>query len=152
MSSKSNYFPLFLDISNKKIVFLGAGDIACRRLEKLIEYNCDITVIAPKCSENVSSWSDDGIIRYFKRKYCEKDLINTDIVFACTDSKEINHEIYLACKAYSSHILVNNCSDKEECDFYFPGIISDGDTVIAITSNGDHSKTKELRERIENNL
>ena len=45
---------------------------------------------------------------------------------------------------------MNNCSDKEECDFYFPAVVYTDDIVIGINGGGkDHRRVKQVRERIE---
>lgn len=46
-------FPLFLDISDKKIVVYGAGRIASRRVETLLAFTSSLTVFAPEASEPV---------------------------------------------------------------------------------------------------
>ena len=46
---------------------------------------------------------------------------------------EINAQVVRECR---KNIPVNNASDRDQCDFYFPGITKDGDTVVGITSGG----------------
>ena len=49
--------------------------------------------------------------------------------------------------------MVNVCSDRRKCDFYFPGIVKKEDVVVGITANGkDHKRAKEVREKIEDLL
>ncbi len=53
---KSNgqaYFPLFVDLSEKKIVVIGAGKIASRRIGTLSEFTRNIVVVAPRFDERV---------------------------------------------------------------------------------------------------
>ena len=47
---KKPYFPLFTDISDKKIVVVGGGKIATRRVDTLLEFADDISVAAPEAS------------------------------------------------------------------------------------------------------
>ena len=50
---------------------------------------------------------------------------------------EVNEKIVCDCR--KKKIPVNNASNRDQCDFYFPGIAKDGDTVVGITSGGgDH--------------
>ena len=46
----SRYFPLFVDLEQKKIVVVGAGRIAERRIQTLLSFEAQITVIAPEAS------------------------------------------------------------------------------------------------------
>ena len=42
------YFPMFVDISHKKVVVVGAGTIAKRRIRTLVDFTECLTVIAPE--------------------------------------------------------------------------------------------------------
>lgn len=154
MSEKAKYFPLFMDISRRRLFFIGGGSIAARRIQGLSEFVARITVIAPEVCEEILklSYLEENEIEIIYENYDVKWLQdanrNRDIVFACTNDVTLNHTIYQDCKRLG--ILVNNCSDKEECDFYFPGIIKRDNIVIGVSSGGKaHKKVKQTREKIE---
>ena len=70
------------------------------------------------------------------------------MVFAVTDDRELNARIAAMCR--EKGILVNVSSDKSLCDFYFPGIVQQGETVIGVSASGkDHAKARKVRERIQ---
>ena len=80
--------------------------------------------------------------------YDESQLDEADIVFACTNSAEINDMVWEACKRRG--ILVNICSDRNKCDFYFPGVAQHGNMVVGISAGGkDHRRVRQLKARIE---
>lgn len=151
MSKKNKFFPLYFDISKKKIVFIGGGNIAARRINTLSGFDAHISVIAPHISDEILKLKDQIEMSFSDDVYKEKYLEGADIVFACTDDKSVNHEIYVACK--NRGIVVNNCSDKEECDFQFPSIVQKDSIVVGINSGGvDHKSVKQTRELIEDYL
>ena len=76
------YFPLFIDLSEKKLVVFGAGRIARRRITVLSQFTPALTVIAPDCLPEVEALAAEGKIRYLKKVYEEEDLEGADIVFA----------------------------------------------------------------------
>ena len=43
-----NKFPMYVDLSDKKIVIAGGGNIGCRRVKTLIGFCDHITVVSPK--------------------------------------------------------------------------------------------------------
>lgn len=143
----SLYFPIFIPIENKKVLIYGGGKIAVRRVKTLLEFGADITVIAPtveeelKCEKRIT-WKKD----IYKEGSIEKDVF---CVIAITDNSEVNEAIYKECK--SKNIMVNNASNKEECDFLFPAIIKEGQVVAGLTASGTNHKlvrkvAKRLRE------
>ena len=80
-----------------------------------------------------------------KKRYDETDLESlgnvgeaSRFVFVlAAAAPEVNEKIVCDCR--KKKIPVNNASNRDQCDFYFPGIAKDGDTVVGITSGGgDH--------------
>ena len=136
-NDKKPYFPLFVDLNEKQIVVVGAGTIAKRRIRTLVSFTNHLTVIAPEVNRELLDMEKAGMLRIKRKNYEREDIYDADYVIAATNDHQINSDIYSACKCMG--ITVNVCSDKTKCDFYFPGIAKDGDTVVGITSGGgDH--------------
>lgn len=149
--SEHLFFPLYVDISNKKIVLFGAGKIASRRAETLLKFTEHLTVVAPEVSEKIAEYISAGRITWHRDRYREDYLQGADLVFGVTNDRVCNREIAGACKRM--RIPVNICDEKELCDFYFPSAIVDGDIVIGVNASGrDHGKVKETRMKIEEML
>lgn len=145
------YFPLFVNLEKKKILVVGAGKIATRRIGALLEFGAHITVTAPKASKQVEAWAKEGRMAC---RLCEyrpgliKDYFrDSDLVLAATSDPMVNEAVWAECKKLG--IPVNVSSDKTKCDFYFPGLAVNGETVVGVTAGGsDHVLAKELTERI----
>lgn len=142
------YFPLFINLENKNIVVFGAGKIALRRVKSLINTKANITVIAPEILEEFYKIEDITIIKdYYNKKYIKEAFI----VLAITSDTRVNDKIYLDCK--KNKIIVNIASDKEKCDFFFPGIIYNEDYTIGVCGNGkNHSLVKNIVDKIKSFL
>lgn len=146
--SKKPFFPLYMDLSGKDILFVGGGTIATRRIAVLQPFTECITVVAPEGDGSILALVEDGNASWIMREFELEDLEGRDIVFAATDDKELNAQIAAACR--KKGIPVNNASDRELCDFYFPGIVRQGETVIGVSASGDdHRKARRVRERIQ---
>lgn len=151
MKNKKKYFPLFVDISEKKTVIVGAGKIALRRTRTLMNFCSDITVIAPEAEAEFIRLEQEGQLRLLKKEYSREDILDADLVLAATDDPKVNGDIYSACKCLG--ILVNVCSDRTKCDFYFPGIAKSGTVVAGITASGeDHAGARRVREAVQHLL
>lgn len=148
---EKKFFPLFVDFTQKKAVVIGGGKIATRRIQTLLTFMGEITVIAPACTENIKTLYENGKIIYKQKKYEAEDIKNTDLVLAVTDDYDLNEEIYKICK--EKNILVNVASNQEKCDFHFPGILEYEDVVIGFNGCGkDHKKVRRVREMIQEML
>ena len=141
------FFPVFIDLSGKKVFVIGAGKIACRRITVLCQFTPELTVIAPEALPEVERLAGEGKIRLLKKAFEEDDLKGADLVFAATNDHAVNDRIHAVCK--SRGITVNVSTDRKKSDFYFPGIARKGDLVAGVTASGkDLAAAREASERI----
>ena len=133
----AKYFPLFIDISKKTFLVVGAGNIAARRILKLKEFGCKIIVVAKSIVVTIMDLQDDRLILK-ERAYDSSDVVGVDYVIAATNDKELNEKIVWDCK--KAGVIVNDASNYKNCDFYFPGIVTEEEMVIGVTSSGSNHK------------
>ena len=147
------YFPMFVDISTKRILVIGGGKIAARRVRTLLKFAEHIEVTAPEICEEEKKEVPQAV--WSSRKVLEEDLKDTsdflngaDIVLTATDDRELNQKIVSACRMRK--ILVNTADDKSLCDFYFPAVTEKDGVVIGMNSGGKSPKTvRKVREYLE---
>ena len=145
------YFPVFIDLSEKKILVVGAGRIAARRVKTLTDFAPDITVAAPSVCEELRRLEAEGRIRILERGFEEQDLDGAEMVLTAADDPELNEKICRLCR--ERHIPVNNAGDQKMCDFFFPGIARKDQIVIGVTAGGtDHRKAREVTEAVRGML
>lgn len=150
-SKEKKFFPLFTDLTEKKIVVFGAGKIAERRIKTLLTFVGEIVVVAPRCSDEIQKLIQEKQVIYRQKKYERDDLYDADMVLAATSDVQVNEDIYSACKCLG--ILVNVASNQQKCDFHFPGIIEYDGVVLGFNGGGkDHKKVSEIRRRTEEML
>ena len=101
-----------LDFTNKKILIVGAGKVALRRLKKIVSQKteCKIKIISPLILSKINLIADDNKnISILKRKYKKNDLKNQNIILACTNEIKVNEKV--SYDAIKSNLLVNTASD-----------------------------------------
>ena len=146
--TNSVFFPLFVDWTEKHAVFIGGGTIALRRVRTLLPFIGDIEVCAPEFTPELENFAADGAITLVRSAFEPSLIEGADVVFACTNSSEVNDEVWARCKERG--ILVNVCSDRLKCDFHFPGIVQRENVVVGVNAGGkDHRRVKQLRARID---
>ena len=142
------YFPMFIDLTDRKIFVAGGGRIARRRIEALVKFGADIHVAAPLVCPEIALLAGEGKIKTVLREYRPSDLDGMEFAIAATDDREVNRAVYAECR--KKGIPVNVADDKTLCDFYFPALVLTDNVVIGIGSGGESpGKVKEVRQRIE---
>lgn len=140
------YFPFFVDVENQNCLVVGGGVVALRKIEKLLPFNPNITVVSPKVHKEILSIKNINII---KRKFDFNDLKEKSFVITATDDKVLNKEIYNSCE--ENNIPVNTVDDKDNCSFIFPALARNNGVTVAISTSGKSPLyAKYLRKKIEN--
>lgn len=139
------YFPFFVDVENQNCLVVGGGVVALRKIEKLLPFNPNITVVSPKVHKEILSIKNINII---KRKFDFNDLKEKSFVITATDDKVLNKEIYNSCE--ENNIPVNTVDDKDNCSFIFPALAKNKGVTVAISTSGKSPLyAKYLRKKIE---
>jgi siroheme synthase-like protein len=139
------YFPLFVNLENKKIIVLGGGKTALRKINSLMKFDCRLAVIAPKICDEIKAI--EGISIHEENMTLDV-LDNADYVIAATKRSDVNDKIGKYCN--EKNIQVNVADNKELSTFLFPGIVMREDLVVGVTTGGNSSNVaKEIRNMID---
>jgi len=145
----NKFFPVSIDINNKNILVIGAGKIALRKVETLLNYNCNIIVITKDIlEEKFLELEEDNKIKILKnQEFEEKFLENIFLVIAATNNEVLNKNISQLCM--NKNILVNNITSKNDMNVRFASIYEKDDIQIAISANGNPKKVVEIKNKIK---
>ena len=127
------WFPLFINLENKKVLVIGGGKVAAKKIEKILEYGADITVLK---LENVKIENNKKIEN--DKAKIEKLVKGYFLVIAATDNEELNENIANVCD--SNGMLINNVSSKIKMNAMFGGIVKNSEFQIAISTSGKNCK------------
>jgi precorrin-2 dehydrogenase/sirohydrochlorin ferrochelatase len=144
----NTYYPIMLDIKEKKCVVIGGGNIAYRKILSLLESGAKVTVLSTLINEEVELLIKNKKIKFVKEKYNFKYIKDCYLVFAATDDREVNELVYKQCS--EKNILVNVVDKPEICNFIVPSKLQKGDLTIAISTNGKSPMlAKKIRQDLE---
>jgi len=145
----NKFFPVSINLNNKNILVIGAGKIALRKTEMLLNYNCNINVITKDIlEEKFLELEKSNKIKIFKnQEFEEKFLENIFLVVVATDNETLNKKISQLCM--SKNILVNNVTSKDDMNVRFASIYEKNDIQIAISGNANPKKAVEIKNKIK---
>jgi precorrin-2 dehydrogenase/sirohydrochlorin ferrochelatase len=131
-------FPIFLKLTGRRCLVLGAGNLAESKIESLRAAHAHVTVIAPHARERILDLAAAGEINYHQRVYAPGDVADSEanffLVVTATDDPAVNRAVYH--EAVAANVLCNAVDDPPFCDFYFPSVVRRGDLQIAISTAG----------------
>lgn len=145
------YFPMFVDMTERKCLIVGGGNVAYRKVIVMLDFGAKVTVVAEDICDELRKLTIDDIasedktgsytankenrITFIKRRFERKDCDGMEMVIAATDDNALNHEIAEYCKA--NGIMVNAVDQKADCSFIFPSYIKEKNLVAAFSSGGN---------------
>jgi precorrin-2 dehydrogenase/sirohydrochlorin ferrochelatase len=125
---------MFFDLTDKKVLVVGGGHIAHEKLEKLVQFTKEITVITPEMSIETHTLIGEHCLTLYHRPYRRGDIAGFDLVIVATDTIDLHREIYE--ESRSMRILVNSVDDTRYCDFIFPSFVKQDDLTVAFSTGG----------------
>lgn len=125
-----NYYPVCLDLREKRCLVVGAGRVGLRKAASLVECQARVTVVSPGFDAGFDTLSVSRIERPFE----PADLDGMFLVLAATDSADLNARI--ASEASGRNILCNIADAPEKSDFILPAVIRRGDLLVAASTSG----------------
>lgn len=141
------YFPLFLSLEGRGIVVIGGGAVAARRIEKLLPFQPHIMVVSPELHPSLLLLAEQEKITWECREYRSGDCSGAFLVLAATDDPQVNKRA--GEEARDAGILCNRADSREDCDFYFPGLVQTDQLVVGVTGDGtNHRLVKAAVEQI----
>ena len=141
-------FPMFLKLSNRPCLVVGAGTVAESKIASLLEAGGRVRVVAPEATPQVRSWAQTKGIEWHQRPFQPDDLEGMFLVVAVTSSKELHERIFE--EATRRGVLCNIVDVPSLCDFYYPSVVQRGFLQIAISTAGQSpALAQRLRKELE---
>jgi len=142
------YYPVNLDIRNRKCLVVGGGAVGTRKVMTLLDCGAKVTVVSIDVAEKLQKLADNDIIKLEKRPFQISDFDEMFLVMGATDNQEINREIHS--EAERLGVLCNIADRPEDCNFILPAIVNRGDLIIAISTSGKSPAfAKKIRKDLE---
>ena len=142
------YYPVFLDISGKKCVVVGGGEVAARKVGRLLDCGAEVFIVSPKLTDQLITLKAEGAIEHIADNYNAQYLKGAALIIGATDDEKTNEAI--SADARSLGIPVNIVDDPQKCDFILPSVVERGDLAIAIGTGGKSpALARYLRKELE---
>ena len=145
---KQPYYPIFLDLSGRRCVVVGAGNVAERKISGLLKTGAAIVVVGPPAAPAIEKWALEGSLTLMKRAFTPADLDDAFLVIAATDDEQLNELVQR--EALRRKALINVVDAPNLCEFIVPAVLDRGRLQIAVSTGGaSPALAAKLRDRIE---
>jgi precorrin-2 dehydrogenase/sirohydrochlorin ferrochelatase len=141
------YYPVCLDVSGRRCVVIGGGEVADRKARRLIDCGAEVLVVSESLSAGLQALKSDGRLSHIQAGYSRDLIEGAFLVIGATDRAEINEAVSRDAKRQG--VLVNIVDDPERCNFILPSLHRRGDLMIAVSTGGKSpALAKKLRKEM----
>ena len=141
------FYPVYLNLKNKRIVVIGGGVVAERKVETLLGMEASINVISPEVTPRIESLAESNQIQLQRRAYTVGDCAGAALVFSATGNEEVNRAVFE--EAAKAGVLLNTADKPALCDFIMPAVVRQGDIAVAVSTGG---KSPGLAAQVRNKI
>ncbi|MFF4407051.1 uroporphyrinogen-III C-methyltransferase [Streptomyces sp. NPDC001262] len=143
-------YPVGLRLAGRRVVVLGAGQVAQRRLPALIAAGADVLLVSPSATPSVEAMAETGELRWERRRYRDGDLDGAWYALITTDDPAANAAA--SAEAEARRVWAVRSDDATAASAWTPATgRSEGVTVAVLTGN-DPRRSAALRDTIVEGL
>ncbi len=136
---------LGLRLEGRRVVVVGGGAVASRRVPALLDAGADVLLVSPKVAASLEDLAAAGRIRWEARGYRAGDCAGAWLVCACTDDREVNAAVAAAAEAQRTWYV--RADDAGASAAWTPASGQAADVRVAVLS-GDPRHSVGLRDAI----
>lgn len=129
-----SHYPIFADLNRRPVLLAGAGHIAERKAESLLQAGAQVRVVAETLNPRFEEWLRQNRIVWLGKTFQTAFLDGVFLAVAATDDHAFNREIYQAAEARGT--FCNTVDTLDLCSFIVPAVIDRSPITIAVSSGG----------------
>jgi uroporphyrin-III C-methyltransferase/precorrin-2 dehydrogenase/sirohydrochlorin ferrochelatase len=136
-------YPVHLELAGRRVLLVGAGAVAERRITALLEEGADVVVVAPRATPRIRTLAEAGLLTWRQRDFAYSDLLGAWLVHIATDSAQVNFAA--ADEARRRGVWAVRADTPG--DARTPAVATVDAITVSVTS-GDPARTQVVRDRM----
>ena len=143
-------YPISLNLAGKRVVVVGAGTVAARRITSLIEAGAHIVVISPVINQRIEELAQVHQVELHRRVFENGDLAEAWLVHATTNVADVNELVAAEADAQGTWCIRADQALLSQA--WTPASTRVDDVTVAVTANADPRRAAAIRDAIADQL
>ncbi|NYJ05992.1 uroporphyrinogen-III C-methyltransferase [Petropleomorpha daqingensis] len=139
-------YPVGLRLLGRRVVVVGGGQVAHRRVAGLLEARARVTVVSPSVTPALEALVEPGSLTWVPRRYQHGDLDGAWYAVAATDDPAVNAAV--AAEAEAARIFCARADDRSASSVWTPAVGRQGDLVVGVHGGGDPQRAVGVRDAV----
>ncbi len=141
-------YPVGLRLAGRRVVVVGGGHVAQRRVPTLIGAGADVVVVSPEVTPALEGLGAE--ITWEARRFVAADLDDAWYAIAATDDRAVNEEVLAAADA--RRIFCVRADDATTASAWTPAVGRHGGLTVAVLANREPRLSARVRDEIMDGL
>ncbi|MDH2429728.1 uroporphyrinogen-III C-methyltransferase [Sphaerisporangium sp. TRM90804] len=146
----SSPYLLGLRLKGRRVLVVGGGRVAQRRVPALLEAGASVVLVSPSVTPALDDLIADGQFTWERRPYQVGDCDGAWLVQACTSQRAVNAAV--AAEADAKRIWCVRADDRDASAAWTPASGRVDEVSVAVTAGGDPRRAAGIRDAVVNAL
>jgi uroporphyrin-III C-methyltransferase/precorrin-2 dehydrogenase/sirohydrochlorin ferrochelatase len=143
-------YPLGLRLDGKRVLVVGGGTVAQRRIPALIDAGADVLLVSPEVTPTLEGLVSAGRLRWEQRGFSPSDIEGSWLVIAATDAHDVNVAVGTA--AEEQRIWCVRSDDAAAATAWTPAVGRHDNVTVAVLGGGDPRRAAAVRDGVVERL
>jgi uroporphyrin-III C-methyltransferase/precorrin-2 dehydrogenase/sirohydrochlorin ferrochelatase len=146
----TSHYPVGLRLEGRRVLVVGGGTVATRRVPALLDAGADVLLVAPEVTPALRALVDAGRIGWLPRRFQPSDVDGVWLVQAALDDAEAAGEVSVAAEA--ARVFCVRADDRHAATAWTPAVTRHGPVTVAVLAGGDPRRAMAVRDGIRDRL
>ncbi|MFG1885511.1 uroporphyrinogen-III C-methyltransferase [Micromonospora sp. NPDC049102] len=143
-------YPLGLRLDGRRVVVVGGGAVATRRVPALLDAGADVLLVAPELTPALQARVDAGRLRWVARRFLPEDMDGAWLVQVAIDDPIAAASV--SAVAAERRIFCVRADDRTAATAWTPAVTRQGPVTVAVLGGGDPRRAMTVRDAIRDLL
>ena len=141
---------LGLMLAGRRVVVVGGGAVATRRMPTLLDAGADVVLVSPVITPALHGLVEAGRLRWVPRRFEPSDVDDAWLVHVAVNDSVAAAEVSVA--AEQRRVFCVRADDRHAATAWTPASTRHGPVTVAVTAGGDPRRAMAIRDAIHDLL
>jgi uroporphyrin-III C-methyltransferase/precorrin-2 dehydrogenase/sirohydrochlorin ferrochelatase len=141
-----NPYPLGLILTGRRVLVVGGGVVATRRIPALLDAGADVVVVSPGLTPALRGLADAGRLAWVERRFEPSDVDGAWLVHVAVDDAEAAARVSAAAEARG--VFCVRADDRHAATAWTPAVTRHGRVTVAVTAGGEPRRAMAVRDAV----
>jgi uroporphyrin-III C-methyltransferase/precorrin-2 dehydrogenase/sirohydrochlorin ferrochelatase len=139
-------YPLALRLEGRRVLVVGGGAVATRRVPALLDAGARIEIVSPTLTPGLRGHVDAGRLTWSARRFEPGDVDGAGLVQGAVDDASAAAEVSAAAEA--RRVFCVRADDRDAATAWTPAVTRHGPVTVAVTDGGDRRRAMAVRDLV----